>query len=66
MRPDAVARRLQRLRELYVPESAAEATARLREEAQSPEAFAGAVARRLEELRALDELQRYLLGAARG
>ena len=58
--PRAVARRLAALAAIYVPETVAEGRARLRADAQSPDAFATAVARRLEELRALDELTRYL------
>lgn len=62
--PAAVARRLAALAALYVPETVEEGRARLRDEAARPEAFATAVARRLEELRALDELTRYLRGRA--
>jgi hypothetical protein len=61
--PGDVARRLARLAELYVPETVAEGRARLRAEASSPETFARAVALRLDELRALDDLTRYLHGA---
>jgi hypothetical protein len=53
--PRAVAQRLARLAELYVPESVEEGRARLR-----ADAFPAAVAARLEELRALDDLVRYL------
>jgi hypothetical protein len=61
---DVVARRLARLAELYVPETVVEGRARLRADASSPETFARAVALRLDELRALDELTRYLHGRA--
>jgi hypothetical protein len=60
MRPDLVAKRLEDLRALYVPETVAEGRARLRADALSPEALASGVAKRLDELRALDELTRYL------
>lgn len=63
--PAAVRLRLDALRALYVPETVDEGRRRLRDEARSPAAFAGAVARRLEELRALDELTRYLHAARR-
>lgn len=56
----AVARRLALLAKLYVPETVAEGRARLRAEGLAPDAFATAVARRLDELRALDDLTRYL------
>jgi hypothetical protein len=58
--PNVVARRLASLAAVYVPETVEEGRARLRAEALSRDAFATAVARRLEELRALDELGRYL------
>lgn len=58
--PALVAQRLARLAALYEPETVSEGRARLRAEALSPDAFASAVARRLDELRALDELTRYL------
>jgi hypothetical protein len=61
--PEAVARRLAELAASYVPETVAEGRARLRREALAPDAFADGVARRLEELRALDELTRYLHAA---
>ena len=61
--PDAVARRLAALAALYVPETVDEGRARLRAEAMAPDAFASQVAQRLEELRALDELTRYLHGS---
>ena len=64
--PAEVARRLAALAAVYVPETVAEGQARLRADATGPEAFATAVARRLDELRALDELTRYLRGCARG
>lgn len=55
-----VAARLAALAARYVPETVAEGRARLRRELLASDAFATAVARRLEELRALDELARYL------
>lgn len=58
--PALVAERLAALAALYVPETVVEGRARLRAEAMAPDAFASAVARRLDELRALDELTRYL------
>jgi hypothetical protein len=58
--PKDVTRRLARLAALYVPETVDEGRARLRAEAGSPEAFARGVALRLDELRSLDELTRYL------
>lgn len=58
--PNDVAARLAELAASYVPESVEEGRARLRREAEAPDAFAAAVAQRLEELRALDELTRYL------
>lgn len=58
--PADVERRLAELRELYVPETVEEGRKRLRAEAMSPEAFASGVAQRLDELRALDDLTRYL------
>lgn len=59
--PAGVAERLGRLRALYVPETDAEARLRLESEARgSSEPFAAAVARRLEELRALSDLATYL------
>ncbi|HKQ68730.1 MAG TPA: hypothetical protein VJT73_05290 [Polyangiaceae bacterium] len=61
-----VAGRLSILRELYVPESIAEAPARLAAERPSPkESFEGAVARRLCDLRALSDLARHLHRAQR-
>ena len=63
--PAAVAERLAALARLYVPETVEEGRARLRAEAMAPDAFASAVARRLDELRALDDLTRYLHTAAR-
>jgi hypothetical protein len=62
--PTAVARRLATLASLYVPESIDEGRARLRAELMAPDAFATAVARRLDELRALDDLVHYLHGTA--
>jgi hypothetical protein len=58
--PDAVARRLAWLAACYVPETIEEGRNRLRREAMSPDAFASNVARRLDELRALDDMTRYL------
>jgi hypothetical protein len=58
------ARRLAALAAIYVPETVAEGRARLRAAATRPDALATAIARRLDELRALDDLTRYLLGAA--
>ena len=58
--PRDVARRLAWLASAYRPETVAEGRARLREDALSPDAFASVVARRLDELRALDALTRYL------
>jgi hypothetical protein len=60
--PAQVAQRLAELSALYVPETVGEARARLRREELASDAFASAVARRLEELRALDDLTRYLHG----
>ena len=60
--PAAVALRLAALAAVSVPETVEEGRARLREEAARPDAFAAAVARRLDELRALDDLTRYLRG----
>lgn len=59
--PAGVAERLERLRALYVPEQDAEARLRLAREARAcAPPFAVAVARRLEELRALSDLTTYL------
>jgi hypothetical protein len=55
-----VERRLAALAASYIAESVDEARARLRAIAMSPDAFATRVAQRLDELRALDELTRYL------
>ena len=63
--PARVGRRLAALAALYVPETVEEGHARLRRDAMSPDVFAANVARRLGELRALDELTRYLHGIAR-
>jgi hypothetical protein len=60
MQPDLVARRLSQLRRLYVAETVEEGRARLRADAMAPDAFVTTVERRLAELRALDELTRYL------
>jgi hypothetical protein len=69
MRPDVpagVAARLAILRASFVAETDAEARARLeRERPRSSESFETAVARRLRELRALDELARHVQRAAR-
>ena len=61
----AVAQRLAVLASLYVPETVEEGRARLRAADSAPHAFATAVARRLDELRALDDLTRYLHAARR-
>jgi hypothetical protein len=58
--PTIVRARLAALAALYVAETVEAGRARLRTEAASPIAFATHVARRLDELRALDELSRYL------
>jgi hypothetical protein len=58
--PVAVARRLAALSALYVPETVEDGRARLRADMLSPDALATGVAQRLEELRALDDLTRYL------
>ena len=58
--PGQVAARLAELARIYVPETVVEGRARLRREAMSPDAMVSTVARRLDELRALDELTRYL------
>ena len=58
--PEAVAKRLAILAELYVPETVQEGFARMRRDMLAPQALAAGVARRLEELRALDDLTRYL------
>jgi len=59
--PRLVAERLSRLRALYVPERIEDARRRLeRERPRIDEPFETAVARRLAELRALDELARHL------
>lgn len=58
--PAAVAERLAELARIYVAETVEEGRARLRAEAMAPDALASTVARRLDELRALDELTRYL------
>ncbi len=59
--PPGVAERLQRLRALYIPERDVDARQRLADEARAAAApFAIAVARRLEELRALSDLTTYL------
>jgi hypothetical protein len=58
--PVLVGRRLAVLAEHYVPETIDEGRARLRRDRLSSQAFASSVERRLDELRALDELTRYL------
>ena len=63
--PAKVAHRLESLAALYEPETVDEGRARLVADALSPDAFASGVAARLEELRALDDLTRYLHGAMR-
>jgi hypothetical protein len=50
---------------MFVPETVEQGRARLRADAMAPDAFPAAVVRRLEELRALDELTRYLHANAR-
>jgi hypothetical protein len=59
--PGGVAERLERLRTMYVPER--DSVVRRRLAAERPagvESFAAAVARRLDELRALSDLASYL------
>jgi hypothetical protein len=63
--PAAVQRMLAIVAESYVPETVEQGLARLRADARSPEAFRGAVERRLEELRALDDLARVITGVAK-
>lgn len=58
--PERVAERLSTVAALYVPETVQEGRARLIAEASAPDAFASVVEQRLEELRALDELWRFL------
>jgi hypothetical protein len=58
--PKRVAERLAWLGKHYVAETVDEGRARLRAEYESPAVFASAVAQRLEELRALDDLRRHL------
>lgn len=59
--PIAVAARLAILRALYVPETVADARRRLAKERPADDTpFAEKVARRLDELRALDDFARYL------
>jgi hypothetical protein len=62
--PADVGRRLAALAAIYVPETVADGRDRLRADAASPDSMATAVARRLDELRALDDLTRYLRGTA--
>ena len=63
--PLVVARRLEQLRELYVPETVEEGRRRLEaDQPASRESFDQAVARRLAELRALCELTRVIGGVA--
>jgi hypothetical protein len=59
---EVVARRLAALAAMFTAETVDEGRARLRSEAMAPDALATAVSRRLDELRALDELTRYLHG----
>ncbi len=59
-RPEDVAVRLAQLARLYVPETVSEGRARLRSDVMSPDTRASTVAKRLEELRSLDDLTRYL------
>jgi hypothetical protein len=61
--PIAVERRLAWLRAHYVPETVEQGRARLRAELESPDVFPSVVARRLDVLRALDDLRRYLAPA---
>ncbi len=66
MSPEAVQRRLARLRELSVPEDLASAAARANaERPERVETFEQAVARRLAELRALLELTEVLHAAGK-
>lgn len=58
--PIDVEQRLATLATSYVAETVEEGRARLRADTGSPDAFVTRVAQRLEELRALDELTRYL------
>lgn len=58
--PADVARRLAILAASYVAETVEEGLARMRADMLSSDAFATGVAQRLEELRALDDLTRYL------
>ena len=60
--PEAVARRLAVLAEAPL-ETVEAGRERLRAEALGPDAFASGVAQRFEELRALDDLTRYLHAA---
>ncbi len=62
--PDEVARRLATLARTPL-ETVEAGRRRLRDEALGPDAFATGVARRLEELRALDDLTRYLHAAVK-
>ncbi len=62
----AVAQRLAALAAIYEPETVEEGRARLRAADTAPDAFATAVERRLDELRALDDLTRYLHAARNG
>ena len=61
--PAVVVARLAALAATYVAETVEAGRARLRAEADAPDAFATNVARRLDELRALDEMTRYLHSA---
>lgn len=62
--PAIVAQRLAILAATYVPETVEQGRARLRAEELAPDALAAGIARRLDELRALDELTRYLHAAS--
>lgn len=58
--PEVVQRQLAALSVSFRAETLEEGTARLRREAMTSDAFATGVAQRLDELRALDDLTRYL------
>lgn len=58
--PGQVARRLERLRVLYLPETVEDARRRFAAERPSRPSFSERVAARLTELRALSELSAYL------
>ncbi len=61
--PYDVAQRFAQLSALYVPETVAEGRERLRQDALSPDVIILLVGRRLDELRALDDLTRHLHAA---